>query len=266
MLQSDQADDTYGGSPERFGYSWNIFQEVLPMHREQFLRWTSALAREAWRGARFMDVGCGIGRNSVWAMREGAAGGVAIDVDDRSLAAARRNLADVAVDVRRESVYDLSEAAAFDIVFSIGVIHHLDAPEQALSRMAYATRPGGHVLVWVYGRENNGWLVHFFDPLRRGLFAHLPLKLVYALSLIPTAVLWLSLRCGLQMVEYFRLLRRFSFRHLRAVVFDHMIPRIANYWMREDVERLMAGAGLTDIRLIWVNEVSWSAAGRVPTK
>jgi SAM-dependent methyltransferase len=253
-----------GGSPERFGYSWHIFHDVLPINREQFWLWSAALPAEAWLGAKFIDVGCGIGRNSHWAMREGALGGVAIDVDERSLAAAKRNLADVPVEVRYESAYDITEVAAFDVAFSIGVIHHLDDPAKALSRMVRATKSGGHVMIWVYGRENNGWIVHFFGPMRRAVFSRLPLKIVYFLSLFPTAMLWLALRLGLSHTEYFRLLQRFSFSHLRAVVFDQMIPRIANYWPRETVERLMRDAGLTEVKLVWVNEISWSAAGRRP--
>jgi SAM-dependent methyltransferase len=265
-MMNVKMNDAHGGSPERFGYSWHIFNDVLPIHREQFLRWSSALPMEAWRGAKFIDVGCGIGRNSLWAMRAGAVAGVAIDIDDRSLAAARRNLSEVAVEVRRESAYDIAEVSTFDIAFSIGVIHHLDNPVRALARMVRATKPGGYVLIWVYGRENNGWIIYVFDPLRRALFARLPLRLVYFLSLFPTAALWVALRCGLSAVEYCRLLRRFSFNHLRAVVFDQMIPRVANYWPRATVERLMAGAGLEDIRIVWVNEISWSAAGRRPLR
>jgi SAM-dependent methyltransferase len=256
--------DTYGGSPDRFGYSWHIFQDVLPIHHEQFLRWTSALPRQIWQGTTFLDVGCGMGRNSLWAMREGASAGLAIDIDERSLAAARRNLSDVAVEVRHQSSYDIVEDGVFDVTFAIGVVHHLDDPGRALSRMVQATKQGGHVLIWVYGRENNGWIVRCFDPLRRALFARLPLGFVYVLSLFPTVALWLTLRLDIWRNEYFRLLRDFSFGHLRAVVFDQMIPRIANYWPRETVERLMADAGLEEIRLVWVNEVSWSAAGRRP--
>src|SRR5207249_903949 len=39
-----------------------------------------------------------------------------------------------------------------------------------------------------------------------------------------------------------RILRTFA--HLRAIVFDQMIPRIAHYWRRETVETLMSRAGL----------------------
>lgn len=254
---------THSGSPDRFGYSWAIFHDILPEHREQFLRWTAALPRDLWKGARFLDAGCGIGRNSHWAMLEGAWGGVAFDVDDRSLAAARENLGRHAnLEVRRQSIYDIPEESAFDIAFSIGVIHHLAEPEAALRQMIRATKPGGHVLIWVYGRENMGWLTRYFDPLRKALFSRMPLRLVYHLSLYPSAALWLALRLGLSRLEYYRLLRRFTFAHLRAIVFDQMIPRIAHYWPREFVEALLRNAGLEDIRMVHVNDMSWSAAGR----
>jgi SAM-dependent methyltransferase len=256
---------THRGSPDRFGYSWAIFHEILPEHQEQFWRWTSSLPHSIWKGARFLDAGCGIGRNSHWAMLEGAAGGVAFDIDERSLSAARANLRPhPTIEVRNQSIYDIPEVSAFDIVFSIGVIHHLAEPEAALQRMIRAAKPGGYLMVWVYGRENMGWLTRYFDPIRKALFSRLPLRLVHHLSLYPTAALWLGLRLGLSHLEYYRLLRRFNFAHLRAIVFDQMIPRIAHYWPRELVEEMLRKAGLDEVRLVHVNQMSWSAAGRKP--
>ena len=50
----------------------------------------------------------------------------------------------------------------------------------------------------------------------------------------------------------------------RAIVFDQMLPRIAHYWPRETVARMMVEAGLEDVRLTWVNQMSWSAIGTRP--
>jgi SAM-dependent methyltransferase len=255
------------GSPDRFGYSWSIFPEILAEHREQFMRWTAALPRHVWQGAQILDAGCGIGRNAHWAMLEGAMGGVAFDIDDRSLAAARKNLTPYpTIEVRNQSIYDIPEENHFDIAFSIGVIHHLAEPEAALRQLTRAVKPGGYVLIWVYGRENMSWLTRYFDPIRRLLLGRLPLRLVYHLSLYPTAALWLGLRMGISHLEYYRLLRGFSFAHLRAVVFDQMIPRIAHYWPREFVESLCRNARLENIRLVHVNDMSWSACGQKPHK
>jgi SAM-dependent methyltransferase len=253
------------GSPERFGYEWRVYAQILPEHEDQFRRWTAPLTPEDWRGKEFLDVGCGMGRNSYWPLKYGAAGGVAVDIDERSLESARSNLRGFAtMQVARMSAYDLSFEDRFDLVFSIGVIHHLEHPQRALGKMTRAVKPGGRVLIWVYGSENNRWLVSVLDPLRRGLFSQLPIGLTHHLSLYPAVLLWAFLRLGLRPIEYFRLLARFDFVHLRAIVFDQMLPRIAHYWPRDTVARMMAEAGLEEVRLTWVNQMSWSAIGTRP--
>jgi SAM-dependent methyltransferase len=255
------------GSPDRFGWEWDAYAEIFPEYEEQFRRWTVHLRPEDWRGKSFLDVGCGMGRNSYWPMQYGACSCVAVDIDDRSLASARRNLARFPnVVIQRCSAFDMPFESQFDIVFSIGVIHHLEFPETALARIVRAVRPGGHVMIWVYGSENNRWLVSVFNPLRKALFSRLPVRLTHHLSLYPAAFLWLLLHVGVRPIEYFRLLSRFDFRHLRSIVFDQMLPRIAHYWSREEVLVLMQGAGLQDIRLAWVNQMSWSAIGTRPLK
>jgi len=254
------------GSPERFVYEWSVYSEVRPEHEEQFRRWTVHLKPTDWKGRTFLDVGCGMGRNSYWPMAYEAAGGVAIDVDKRSLEAARHTLSRYpSVSVEERSAYDPGYEDRFDIVFSIGVIHHLEYPEKALAEMVRSARPGGKVLIWVYGLENNRWIVTLLNPLRLALFSRLPIGFVHHLSVYPTLILSIALRLGLGRIEYFRLLRQLGFSHLRSIVFDQMLPKIAHYWPREAVERLMRERGLEDIHLSWVNEISWSAIGTKST-
>ena len=254
--------ETASGSPERFGYEWRTYAEMRPEYEEQFRRWTALLSPEDWAGKAFLDVGCGMGRNSYWPLCYGADAGVAIDVDAGSLASARRTLDPFPnATVRAMSAYQIDYVDRFDIVFSIGVIHHLADPAAALAQMAKAAKPGGRVLIWVYGLENNEWVCRFFDPLRRALFSRLPIGLVHHLSLYPAALLWAGLRLGIRPIDYFRLLRRLGFRQLRSIVFDQMLPRIAHYWPRATVEQLMRGCGLDDVSLAWVNQMSWSAIG-----
>lgn len=254
------------GSPDRFGYEWGHYAEMRPEYEEQFRRWTVHLKPEDWRGLTFLDVGCGMGRNSFWPAQYGAKAGLAIDVDERSLESAQRTLAPYPqIRVERRSAYEIGESCEFDIAFSIGVIHHLGEPERALEQMVLATKPGGRVLIWVYGLENNRWLVYWLNPLRKLLFSRLPIGLVHHLALYPTAILWLALRLGVGRITYFDLLRRFSFRHLRSIVFDQMLPKIAHYWRRREVEFLLRDRGLVDVKLDWVNEMSWSAIGTKPS-
>ena len=250
------------GSPDRFGHSWNIFSEILPIHEEQFLRWTAGLEKSDWQGKSFLDVGCGIGRNSYWPHSYGAALSLSIDIDRHTLAAARENLSSFGnAEVEFRSAYAIDEADRFDIAFSIGVIHHLDEPDTAIREMKKALKPGGILLVWLYGYENNEWLIRYFNPARKFLFSKMPLPIVYALSYPATAALWLFLKAGLGRTEYMQLIRTFSFRHLRAIVYDHMIPIIANYYTKDDAIRLLHDQGLEDVAAHWVNEMSWTVIG-----
>ncbi len=253
------------GSPDRFGYEWHAYSAILPECEEQFRRWTVHLAPEDWRGKSFLDVGCGTGRNSYWPMIYGAREGAAVDLDERSLAAARRNLARFpSLAVTRASAYEIPWTNRFDIAFAIGVIHHLEDPLAALKEMVRAVKPGGRVLIWVYGREGNGALLALLDPLRRVLLQRLPISVVHHLSLYPATALFLLLRFGFRPNPYWDLISRFRFAHLRSIVFDQMLPRIAHYWPRETVEELMRKAGLEDVRVALVNGISWSAIGTRP--
>ncbi len=104
-------------------------------------------------------------------------------------------------------------------------------------------------------------LVFILNPLRKYLFSWLPVQVVRGLAYLPTGLLWALLRLGFGKISYFRLIERFSFAHLHHIVFDQMRPKIANYWRKEEVEALMCQADLKDIRLEWVNEMSWAAIG-----
>jgi SAM-dependent methyltransferase len=250
------------GSPERFGYEWNTYDKILPEYEIQFRRWTPFFTDRDWLGKEVLDVGCGMGRNSYWILCYGASNVVAIDLDEQALASARRNLAMFpnALVIQR-SAYELGFDRCFDVAVSLGVIHHLQYPHLALSQMTKAIKQGGKILIWVYGLENNEWIVKFFNPFRKALFSRLPINLLHHLSLYPTIMLWLLLHAGLGRIAYYRLLRTFEFRHLRSIVFDQMLPKIANYWSHDEVQKIMSDAGLTDICTEWVNEMSWAAIG-----
>ena len=265
LLEPDQAPDTTNiatGSPERFGYSWDKASEMSAEYKDLFDGWCSALPTSAWKSARFIDVGCGMGRNSVWACKKGAQGGVAIDVDERSLNATRFNLKKFDVEVSYMSAYEIDYTEQFDIAFSLGVIHHLEFPEKALKQMVQAVRPNGWVLVWLYGRENNGWIVNLFNPIRKLLFSRLPLSIVNILAWVLTAILMLMLRFGWGSLPYHDRLRKMEIKHIKLVVLDHMIPNIANYYTRQEAEELLKQTGLVDVKSVWVNEMSWSVVGR----
>src|ERR1051325_100758 len=44
----------FAGSPDRFGYEWAAYAEILPEYEEQYRRWTVHLAPDDWRGRSFL--------------------------------------------------------------------------------------------------------------------------------------------------------------------------------------------------------------------
>lgn len=250
------------GTQHQFGYEWERFPEILPLHREQFRRWIAPFREEDFAGKRFLDVGCGMGRNSFWALENGAASALAIDYDERTVAAARKNLeAFPHCEVRLQSIYELAEPGKFDIAFSIGVIHHLAEPRQAIERMVDALKPGGHLVLWVYGREGNELYLSMIDPLRKFLTSRVPAPVTHGLAKAMTVGLlgYLALP---HKREYEKLLRGHSFRQLELIVLDQLIPSIAAYWTREEALALVAGLPLEDVQVSHTNGMSWTVVAR----
>lgn len=249
-------------SVDRFGYEWVKYDTLLPMHEEQFLLWTCLIKKEEWKNKKILDVGCGTGRNSFWPLTYGALYSVAIDLDDRSLDVARKMLKDFPNSkVEKNSAYNIPYKREFDITYSVGVIHHLEKPELALENMHGATKEGGKLLIWVYGKENMTLYVKLLDPFRKYIFSKLPLPITHFLSIFPTVILYILLKVGLGKIKYFNLIRKFSFRHLRSIIFDQMLPHIANYWTKGEVYNLMKLTGLINIKIASVNNMSWCCIG-----
>lgn len=246
------------GTQHQFGYEWDLYPEILPIHREQFRRWIAPFDEAGFAGKTFVDGGCGMGRNAHWAMQAGATGGLAIDYDERTLAQARRNLAPYpGLEVRHQSLYDLDEPDRFDVAFSIGVIQHLAQPRQAVENLVKALKPGGTLILWVYAKEGNERYLAIVDPLRKHLTSRLPHGVLRAFSRLLTVPLWGYVRLP-HKKEYLRLLREMSFRSLELIVLDQLIPSIAAYWTRAETEALVAGLPVTNVRLNHTNQMSWT--------
>lgn len=237
-------------SESRFGWEWDKYHALSENYEEQFRNWTNPLTPKDWKGKRFLDAGCGMGRNSYWPLSWGAASAVAFDNDERSVERAKETLkAFPNVTVLYKSIYDIEWKEEFDIAFSIGVIHHLADPRRALLRLALALKPGGLLLIWVYSYEDNAWIVRYVNPVRIHITSRLPLPIVHALVYLASVPLYLFVKIAPKQSAYLRQLAGFDFWHVHSIVFDQLIPGIANYWRKEEVLALTEGLSLKDIRI-----------------
>ena len=97
--------------------------EVSRLHECQFSRWIGPLSPADFRGKRVLDAGCGMGRNSYFALRYGATEVVTFDYDHRTIATAKATLADFPnARVEFRNVYEIEYTDEFDVAMCIGVV------------------------------------------------------------------------------------------------------------------------------------------------
>lgn len=233
------------GSPDRFGYEWARYSDVLEESRAQLERWLGSDSLATFAGKTVLDVGCGMGRNPYWVAKSGATSVTAVDVDDNSLTAARKNLKNIAnVSVKKCSVYDLDPEVLgrFDRVVAIGVVHHLDDPPLALQRLWSCVQPGGALIFWVYGKEGNRLILPAIH-IMRAFGSRLPIQATHACAKVITLLAWPFIKHLPWRNEYYRNLRTLSFKNVESIIFDQMLPHIAHYWTEGEVSALIAPLG-----------------------
>jgi ubiquinone/menaquinone biosynthesis C-methylase UbiE len=190
------------GSPE-------FFAEV-ERHRYQLESHIPEMVKfQRWAGHDVLEVGCGIATDGIQFVRRGARY-TGVDASSTALELARRRFAaeNLSANLQRASATELPFSdECFDLVYSHGVIHHIDATKRAVQEFHRILRPGGAALVMVYHRNSLNY--YFNIMLVRRLLA-MPL-------LVPGMPRMVSRATGedLRIVEGHRnLLRKHGWRYL----------------------------------------------------
>lgn len=113
-----------------------------------------------WAGKRVLEVGCGIGTDTVNFARVGAQV-TAVDLSGESIRIARQRteLYGVAKQVQfvqadAEHLREALEAQTFDLIYSFGVLHHTPHPSRALEQLRAFAGPTTCLKVMVYNRRS----------------------------------------------------------------------------------------------------------------
>ncbi|MBA3314350.1 MAG: methyltransferase domain-containing protein [Planctomycetota bacterium] len=151
---------------ESFGRQWNRYEVVHDDEdRATFVAKTGIELSEL-AGLKVLDAGCGGGRYCK-VTGEAVANVVGVDhttaVEKASrLCAHLPNVDFVQADLKRLPFEDES----FDVVFSIGVMHHDVETRAVFDAVARKVKPGGRYAVWLY-RRNQWWQERINTALRR---------------------------------------------------------------------------------------------------
>lgn len=121
-------------------------------------------------GKRVLDYGCGHGYVLAHYARNGATV-VGVDVTDRAVELSRERFALLGLDgtfVRGDGATVPAESDSFDVVCSMGVLHHIPEPQRVVAELARVLRPGGQLIVMVYNRRSFRYHVTFRARRRFG--------------------------------------------------------------------------------------------------
>jgi 2-polyprenyl-3-methyl-5-hydroxy-6-metoxy-1,4-benzoquinol methylase len=141
-----------------FGFQWHRYAKTQLDHDEiresdWNFRVKTALNPSELRGKLVLDVGCGMGRFAEVATRWGARV-VGIDLS-AAAEVASRNLADRDFVAMQADVFKLPFAPeSFDLIYSVGVLHHTPDCEAAVKVLDQYLKPGGILAVWLYSGYN----------------------------------------------------------------------------------------------------------------
>ena len=113
---------------------------------------------ERWKGKKVLEIGCGIGTDTISFARAGAQV-TAIDLTEKSLEVARQRAKVFGLEDRvkffqadAEKLSDTVPVEKYDLIYSFGVIHHTPHPEAVLEQLQKYSKPETTLKIMVYYR------------------------------------------------------------------------------------------------------------------
>lgn len=262
-----------------FANSWNHLPSGSVYTREQFDDWLSPITAADVRGKRVLEMGCGNGSLLVHMADWSPAFLEGVDLGD-SVKSAQDNMSRLPFRSWRITQADMTGFRSdqpFDLVYSIGVLHHLKDPKLGLDAVIANTRSGGRFHCWVYAEEGNGVVIHLVDPIRRiasrlpwwftKYFMATPLVLPYYFYAKAVSRLGrLSWIRKLPLYEYSCWISRRDFGFFRHVAFDQLVTPQTAYISRHTIEGWLASYDNIDrdsVYIVMRNGNSWKFGGHL---
>lgn len=272
---SDRAmDDVDRTTIADFGEQWTTYRDNSGYYGSVALLadiFGPLLPVSAVAGARAGDIGSGTGRIVTMLLDAGAAHVVAVE-PSAAFDVLMENLAGRSDQVTfvRGPGEAMTAAPPLDLVLSIGVLHHVVNPAPIVAAARAALRPGGQILVWLYGREGNERYLSVVEPLRR-VTKRLPHQVLAALCYVGDVMIraWV----GLARLSGGRLKPSDYIQNVymwlapdkrRLVIYDQLNPAYARYYTRQEAVALLEAAGFVSVVAHHRHGYSWTVIGERP--
>jgi SAM-dependent methyltransferase len=264
--------DNYAQS---FGFQWHRYSRTQLDHDEtresdHHFRIKTGLKPDDLKDKLVLDVGCGMGRFAEVATRWGARV-IGIDLSAAAEMAAK-NLADRPFVGFQADVFALPFAPeSFDLIYSLGVLHHTPDCEKAVKVLEKYLKPGGTLAVWLYSGYNKWY--RFSDVWRKYTHRMQPRTLHKILQLAVPVLYYLDR--GLRRIPLLGSPIAGAVHHVFPVnrqadpesrildTFDWYSPKYQSKHTYEQVFRWFEDMGFEDLHIA---EVPISVRGRKPLR
>jgi SAM-dependent methyltransferase len=264
-----------------FGWEWQKFdgqiQDTYMTDKANFLDFIAPVTPEFFSGKVVLDAGCGMGRFLKLGAEFGSKDIIGIDLSG-SVDVAYRNVRHLPnAHVIQADLMALPLRPVFDYIFSVGVLQFLEQSQAGFNCLSNLLRHEGSISVWVYSKENNGWVMRLISPIRKHLTSRLPRPLLYGLSHSLGLLLYLiinyiykpaneiklvtNLAHFLPYNNYLYYSSRLSYRGIVSIIFDHLVPSLVTYLSKEELSRWFSEEQFSDVTITSRNNMSWRAFG-----
>lgn len=220
-------------------------------------------------GSSLAEIGSGSGRIVGMFSQAGASKITAIEPSE-AIDVLRKNTEGLTA--RVECVHATGEVIAslgpFDLIVSIGVLHHIPDPDPVVRAALKALKPNGKFLVWLYGEEGNELYLMLLRPLRY-ITSNLPRFLLPVLTWMLYLPLWLYIKLcrfiPLPLSDYMvNVIGKMSPDKQRLVIYDQLNPAYAKYYTSAEAKQLLLQAGFDRVKLHHRRGYSWTVIGSKP--
>lgn len=215
------------------------------------------------------DIGSGTGRIVNMLLEAGAKHVVAIEPSEAYKALK------VNTDSRKDRVtliHDIGESLPprgdIDLVVSFGVLDHITNPILTIKAAYKALKPGGKMLIWVYGYEGNQLYLSVFVPLRyitkrlpHDILAFICKLLCFAAELYGFMGRFLPLPLRSYFLNHFL---KLTHDKRELTIYDQLRPTYAKYYRKQEAIKLLSTAGFINVEVYHRHGYSWTVVGNKP--